>query len=307
MLLSRVYYWMVTDNSIRSERRSDRDEGFVAVDDTRLRYRTAGRNGQTALVFVHAGVADSRLWARQMETFADRYHVITYDLRGYGDSELPPQSYAHYRDLESLLDSLHVGPAHFVGASMGGAVVVDFALLHPDRVRSLTLLTPAVSGYEFTDEATLVGWQRAAEAVETSDFERAAAIESEMWLAGPTRTLDDIDPECRELVRAMLERSYEHATDEAAEEQLNPPAIGRLDDLRPPVLLVSGELDRPDMAAIAARLTDELTDVRYEMVDDTAHLPSLERPDEFDRLLTAFLSDVDGDASDGVDHGIEPV
>ncbi|EJN58796.1 alpha/beta fold hydrolase [Halogranum rubrum] len=286
---------MSLDGSPESKQYRTTETGYVVVDDTRLHYRTAGEG--EAVVFLHAGVADSRLWNRQLETFADQYRVVVYDLRGYGKSELPPQPYAHYRDLELLLDTLNVGTAHFVGASMGGSVVLDFALVNPDRVQSLTLVAPAVGGYEFTDEATLAGWEAAETAYEAGEFDRAADIESEMWLAGPTRTLDDVDSECRELVQTMLRQHYDLDTAEAAEEGLNPPAVGRLDELAVPVLVVSGTLDTPDMAAITARLERELADVRCETVDDAAHLPSLERPDEFDELLASFLDDVDESSS----------
>lgn len=281
---------MSLDESSGREQHRTGETGYVVVDDTRLHYRTAGEG--EAVVFLHAGIADSRLWDRQLATFADQYRVVVYDLRGYGKSELPPQPYAHHRDLELLLDTLNIGAAHFVGASMGGSVVLDFALVYPERVQSLTLVAPAVGGYEFSDEATLAGWEQVEAAYEAGEFDRAAEIESEMWLAGPTRTLDDVDSECRELVQTMLRQRYDLDTEEATEESLTPPAVEQLDELTVPVLVVSGALDRPDMTAIADLLERDISDVRCETIDDAAHLPSLECPDEFDELLASFLDDV---------------
>ena len=273
-----------------AENASALNDGFVQLTDTELYYQTAGEG--PPLVFVHAGIADSRLWRRQLDTFATRYRVIAYDLRGYGKSDLPPDSFAHYRDLSDLLTALNIDTANFVGASMGGATVINFALDQPHRVTSLTLVDPAVGGYEFTDEETIAGWKEATEAYEAGDLERAAAIESDMWLAGPHRSLDDIDSESRNLVRTMLLRSYELVNREATEAEQNPPAIERLRELTAPVLLVVGKLDTPDMKSIAERLEREIPTCRVESVADAAHLPSLERPEEFEKLLGSFLEEV---------------
>lgn len=271
-------------------KRSDFKEEFLQINDARLFYRSAGEG--PPLVFVHAGIADSRLWRRQLNAFADQYRVITYDLRGYGKSEHPSQPFAHYRDLADLLDALDIDSAHFVGASMGGATVLDFALEQPHRVTSLTLAAPAIGGYEFTDEETLAGWAEATEAFEAGDFERAATIESAMWLAGPDRSLDDVDSESRKLVRSMLLRSYELENEEATESELEPPAIDRLDELSVPMLLIIGELDTSDMTSIAELLEGEVPTCRLEVVNDAAHLPSLECPKEFEEIVGSFLEQI---------------
>ncbi|WP_336359937.1 alpha/beta fold hydrolase [Haladaptatus sp. ZSTT2] len=264
--------------------------GYVTVDGTRLFYRTAGSG--TPLVFVHAGVADSRLWNEQLDTFAADYRTIAYDLRGFGRSKLPPAPYAHYRDLAAVLDALDVESAHLVGASMGGAAALDFTLDQPHRVRSLTLVAPGLSGYEVHDPDLRARWDEVEAAFEAGDFERTATIESEMWLAGPSRSLDAVDEASRELVRKMLLQSYELATDDASESEGEPPAIGRLGDVSVPVLLISGALDAPVMADIASVLEAGLADVQVEVIEGTAHLPSLEKSGEFDAVLRSFLEQV---------------
>ncbi|MFC6733442.1 alpha/beta fold hydrolase [Haladaptatus sp. DYSN1] len=279
---------MPPEGSTAPKRSHDVETGFVEIEGTSLAYQTAGDG--TPLVFVHAGIADSRMWHPQFDAFADQYRVVAYDLRGFGDSKLPPEPYAHYRDLGQLLDALDIESAHLVGASMGGATALDFALEHPTRVEILTLVAPALSGYTFTDDATYDGWQTATAAFENGDAERAALVESELWVAGPTRTLDTIDPDVRALVHAMLLQSYEQDTDDATEEPLSPPAIERLSELQAPVLLVNGALDRPDMNLIADILEADVPAIRAATMADVAHLPSLERPDEFNELLRSFLA-----------------
>ena len=269
------------------------EHGVVPVAGTELRYSVAGSG--PPLAFVHAGITDSRLWNHQVAAFADGYRVITYDLRGYGRSALPPEPYAHHEDLLSLFDALEVDRAHVVGASMGAATAVDFALENPGRVRSLTLIGPAIGGYDYDDPDTMAGWSAATEAFDSGDWDGAATIEADMWLAGVGRDLEDIDPAVRDLVHEMLLRSYGLEDDRATERELDPPAVARLEELAVPVFLVHGEHERADIVDVAHLIENSLDDVTIEVLADTAHLPSLERPEAFTATLESFLTSVTGE------------
>ena len=78
--------------------------------------------------------------------------------------------------------------------------------------------------------------------------------------------------------------------DVANEHELEPPAFTRLEDVRCSTLVLVGELDVPDMRALAENIATRIPGARLELIADAAHLPSLERPDEFNRLLLAFLA-----------------
>src|SRR5256885_3985448 len=86
-----------------------------------------------AVVLVHAGIADRRMWRPLTDLLASRHRVVAYDLRGYGESTPPTPSLAHHDDLVGLLDALGIEHATLVGCSFGGAVAVDTALAYPDR------------------------------------------------------------------------------------------------------------------------------------------------------------------------------
>jgi 3-oxoadipate enol-lactonase len=265
------------------------ETGIVAVNGAQLFYRMAGEG--EPLVLLHAGVADSRMWDGQFETFTQHYRVIAYDLRGYGQSDMPDHSFAHHRDLTALLDHLNVESTHLLGASDGGAVALNFALEHPSRVRTISLADAAVEGYQFTDHRTQEGWEETDTALENGDFERAAEIEAEMWLAGPSRTLDQLDPELRTLLRDMLLQSYEVAPNgEGNEQELQPPAVSRLDEIEAPTLILVGDQDRPDILAIAEILAEQLSGAEKTVIPETAHLPNLERPDLFTEHVLDFVN-----------------
>src|SRR4051794_29903296 len=111
-------------------------QGFADVNETQLYYEVAGAGDP--LVFVHGHTLDTRMWDDQFALFAERYRVLRYDLRGYGRSASPPdRPYSHSDDLMALLTRFDMAPATLVGLSLGGLVVVDFAVTYPDAIRAL--------------------------------------------------------------------------------------------------------------------------------------------------------------------------
>ena len=110
----------------------------MRINGARVHYEREGAG--PPVVFLHAGVADSRMWDPQVAEFAKHFDVIRPDQRGFGESDLPPVPWSPVADLVSLIDQLELEPAHVVGCSMGGALAIDFALNHPERILSLVLV-----------------------------------------------------------------------------------------------------------------------------------------------------------------------
>src|SRR3954471_6999040 len=120
---------------------------YADVNSTRLWYEERGSGD--AVVFLHAGLLDSRQWDRQLETFAPHYRAVAYDVRGYGRSPAPEVAYRLHEDLLRLLDALGIERAAFVGNSMGGKTAIDAALAQPERVSALVAVGAAMSGFSF--------------------------------------------------------------------------------------------------------------------------------------------------------------
>ncbi len=94
--------------------------GYAPSNAAKLYFETRGEG--PALVFIHAGVSDHRMWDPQVEVFASRFKVIRYDLRGFGKSTMPEESFALRDDLFAVLRHLGIGKAALIGCSMGGAI-----------------------------------------------------------------------------------------------------------------------------------------------------------------------------------------
>jgi 3-oxoadipate enol-lactonase len=108
------------------------ETGFVEVAGAPLVYEVAGAG--PALVLLHGGLADSRMFDDQVAALARRYRVVRYELHGFGRSGMPQQPYTHHEALLGLLRHLGIDRTALLGMSLGGSIAVDFALTYPETV-----------------------------------------------------------------------------------------------------------------------------------------------------------------------------
>jgi pimeloyl-ACP methyl ester carboxylesterase len=244
------------------------------------------------VVLLHEGIGDSRMWEPQWAAYAGRFRVVRFDMRGFGQSPPAVGTFSLTGDLVELLDGLELGPAALIGMSLGGSVAMEATIARPDLVSRLVLVGPGLRGFEMTDE-TKAGWAEEEAALERGDDEEAVEINMRMWVDGPSRSPDQVDPELRRKVGEMQRRAIDIWRDAGEEEGEHKPLVedwgDRLAEISVPTLILVGELDRPEMHEIADRLEAEIPNTRRETIVGTAHVPNMERPDEFDRLVLEFL------------------
>jgi 3-oxoadipate enol-lactonase len=242
------------------------------------------------VVFVHAGICDSRMWDPQWAPFTAAYQAVRLDLRGFGRSPLPPEPYSHGRDLVTVLERLGTGPVALVAASYGGGVALEVAVARPDLVAALVLADAALPGHAWSEEVR-ASWVEEEAALERGDLDAAVEVNLRMWVDG-RRLPGAVDPTVRQRVGEMQRRAFELQVpvgDQADEEALVPDVAVRLGEIRAPTLVVVGEEDVTDFHDIAERLAREIPDGRHVSIAAAAHLPSLERPDVFNELALGFL------------------
>ena len=246
-------------------------------------HETAG-DGPPVLL-LHAGVCDGRMWDPQWATWADSHRLVRCDLRGFGRTPLPAEPFAHAADVAELLGALDLGPVAVVGASFGGLVALDLALAHPELVSRLVLIGAPLPGYDWSQEFREFAAAEDA-ALAAGRIDDAVEVNLRMWVGGA-------DPEVRRRVGEMQGRAFElqlAAGDEAEDELLIPDLPERLGDVGVPALIVAGEHDVADMQAIADRLAAVIPGAERATIPGAGHLPSLERPAEFDRLALPFIA-----------------
>jgi len=234
------------------------------------------------VLLLHAGIGDRRMWGSQVDALrAAGHRPVAPDLPGFGDTPLDPGTVDYVGFAAEQLG----GPGAVVGCSFGGRVALELAVARPELVDRLVLIASAIGSWEWSESAQ-AGFAEEEEAIERGDLAAAAEQQARMWLA------PDASPDVRELTTSMTMRSYEQQLpmeDQVRTVWPQPSADERLAEVAAPTLVVVGTADLEDMQAVAEKLAREIPGARLETIEGTGHLPSLERPDELNRLLVDFL------------------
>ncbi len=268
--------------------------GTLQTEGGPLYYEVAGEGHP--LVFLHAGVADHTMWDEQWDVFAQRYRVIRYDSRGFGKSPVEKDHpFSNRQDLYELLKHLDVEKAYLVGLSRSGQIALDFTIEHPELVDALVWVAGGVGGYEGgkpseTEMATF----NALEAIwEKKDWETLAEMESRVWVDGPGQPLNRADPALRERVRRMILNNYTLHPEEGKPITMDPPAVGRLGEVKAPTLVMIGTLDTSGTQASAEYLAATVKGAQKVVFEGVAHMVNMEQPERFNRVVMEFLAGVD--------------
>ena len=263
---------------------------FASINGANLYYEDIGTG--TPLVFVHAGIADSRMWDTQVAEFRNQYRVIRMDLRGYGQSAPTNALYSHREDVLALMDALSIDQAVLVGCSMSGKMAIDLTLDQPQRVRVLVVVAARPNG--FNPDVPPSPYANEIDAAEEAhDLERLNVLELLHWVAGQGRTRADVDPYVWALASDMNRIALDNEERNGEEKPpLDPPAAGRLHELDLPVLVMCGDCDVPAIIMAADMMAQRIPGARKATLHNAGHLPNMERPDEFNRALKDFLDEV---------------
>lgn len=236
-----------------------------------------------AIILLHAGVADRRMWAEHLEPLAAAGHrAVAVDLPEFGESE--SSELVPWDAVLATLDALEIETAVLVGNSFGGGVALRAAAVAPHRVSALVL----VSARPFDAEpspALAAAWTAEEAALERGDVEAATRAVVDAW------TLPDAPAALRERVAAMQRRAYELQL-EVPEPELDDPLGGpaALATLDIPALILTGEHDMPDFHDAAAGLEQTLPRAQRATIPAAGHLAPLETPEAFRELVLAFVA-----------------
>jgi len=265
--------------------------GFIESGKAKLYYEEAGEG--TPFVMIHAAVADHRQWNNEFATFAQQYHVIRYDMRGFGKSEPAEGEYSALGDLTALLDGLGIRqPAILMGCSMGGGTALDLTLEAPKRVKALIMVDSGPGGLEL-DAGEPESLAEAEKAYKAGEYERVVEFDAQGWFDGKRRT-DQVSPEMRKLFCEMDRLALSHEVKGLGKRlpNLPTPAYKRLAEVSAPVLVIVGAQDTDYQLAAADYLMEHVEGAQKIVIDDAAHLPNMDHPEEFAKVVSTFLAKV---------------
>lgn len=255
----------------------------VAVDGAVLSGEIAGVG--SPLVLVHGMAGDRSEWDGLLRALPADLATLRYDLRGFGRSEAQGGiAFSHADDLLTVFDVQGIGRTPVLGLSMGGGIALNFALNHPERVSHLILISPAMVGWEWSDEWKAL-WCRITDPARAGELDLAR----QAWFGHPMFAALRRDPAAGERLRRSI-GTY-HGRQWIKDWQRDElPDIDRLNALAMPCLLLSGELDLSDIRLITEVIAAAAPQVLRIDYSDTGHMLHLERTDEVARAVAEFLN-----------------
>lgn len=237
-------------------------------------------------MLLHAGIADRTMWSEYLGPLAEAGHrAVAVDLSGFGEAAVAAGEQAPWMDVLATMDALELHDAILVGNSFGGAVALRAAVVAPERIAALVLISAPGPGIEPTPELE-AAWAMEEGALERGDLDAAVAAVVETW------TQPDAPAELRDRVATMQRRAYEQQADAGPASEApdpveeDPKSITRL---VMPALVVVGDRDKPEFQQGAGLLAERLPNARLEIIEGAGHLAPLETPDVFRQLLLQFL------------------
>jgi pimeloyl-ACP methyl ester carboxylesterase len=261
---------------------------FTDINGVRMHYDVQG-NG-FPLVLIHAAIANLDMWDAQMPAFSKKFRVIRYDVRGFGETPDPAGKYTDYDDLKTLLDHLGVKRAHVVGVSNGGRIALEFALEFPDKIEKLVMVAPGLPGYrppqDKFDEDMSAKYE---EAIKVGDHALASEINTQAWVDGPGRKPEQVEAEFRNRARKLICHTIDLGIGEGEGAYAKPLAAERLSNIKAPTSLIIGKEDMQSIQDIANKLEAGIPGLQRIDISGTAHLPPMEKPEEFNRIVLDFL------------------
>ena len=265
---------------------------FLHLPGASLYYEAHGSIASPALLLIHAGVATLRMWDPQLEALAKQHYVVRFDTRGYGKTETDDVQFSDRDDALALLDHLGVARATVIGCSRGGAIALDLAVEHPERVSGLVTVGSGPSGFpevELTEREDAL-FDELDALLAAGRWEKINRRETELWTFGPERSADELDP-------AFVAKAYElsapnirHHADALSPTPLDNPAYYRVADIEVPTLVMVGDHDLSEALAQYEYLAATIPQADACRFRDCAHLPSVERPEEFTTVLLEWLT-----------------
>jgi 3-oxoadipate enol-lactonase len=257
-------------------------DGYLDYEGGRVWYQEAGQG--PAVLLLHAGGADSRMWDRHLERFARAYRTVRIDLPGAGASPFPDQPYVPNDLLARLLDALEIDRVALVGVSAGGGLAIDFAIEWPQRTWALVVVASGPRGID--DLPPDPGLQAFSQAIAAGERDRAAELFIEMW--APLRTSPELDGRIRRMVHdsiGMLEVRPRGLLRMPAWS-----AAERLGEIGVPTLALWGDRDLPQVGLVGERLVAGVPGARRVVLQGVDHFVPMRAPEPFAREVLAFLN-----------------
>ena len=257
-----------------------------------INYESTGSG--KCLVLIHGFSDNLTMWPEQVRELSKNYRILTYDVRGHGETETPEGDFSmelFADDLEALLRTLDIDQACVLGYSMGGRIALTLALKYPEKVNGLVMansgiMDPNVQPSEEEMAEMTQRREQMAKMFESGDINLIAEAMAENSLSPG---LKEKDPALFEKYKAVKLRNnlqyYQAIMQGMMTAMSDPPDLGQV---KCPVLIIAGEHDA-FMALDAVKSMEERFKDSTSVIFPTGHASAIEVPDQFNKAVSEFM------------------
>ncbi len=237
------------------------------------------------------------MWDEQFSVFAKKYHVIRYDLRGYGISSSQTEDYQfmHVEDLVTLMDSLHIKKAHIVGLSLGGFITADMLAYFPDRMLSAFLASGNIRKSKGPSEPMTKEEAKVRDEEIAALKKKGVEVMKKEWFEGLMKS----GGSQRERMRVPLWQMIDEwdAWQPLHKEVRVVAGLDAIEELKKshpavPALIVEGH-SSDNKFSKNPPILEYLPNGKLKIIEDCGHMMNMERPEEFNAALEEFLINIE--------------
>jgi 3-oxoadipate enol-lactonase len=245
------------------------------------------------LTLIHGAGDNLNAWFNQVPAFSQRYRVLTYDVRGHGQTEMTEEELTTelwVDDLYALLKGLNISETFLLGHSMGGAIALQFAVTHPEMIKALILSNSAMATRRSEEEMREMQAHRQAqiEAIKKEGMEAEYRDRlTRMFSPGFVKK----NPEAVEQYRLILLQNKPEGYLRVMQRMGRPGTSPDLSKISCPTLIITGEHD-PFSGPAAAKATQQTIRGSQVKVFPAGHAPALEMPQDYNETILTFLAGV---------------
>jgi 3-oxoadipate enol-lactonase len=253
-----------------------------------IAYDDIGAADAPAVVFIHGFPLNRHVWQSQVDALKTHCRVISYDLRGFGDSgtgEGPFSMTLFVEDLIGLMDALRIRQATLCGLSMGGYIALHAVESHPERFNALVL-----SDTQCTADTNQGQAKRLAAIKSIKDEGVACFADAQIEHLFSTVSMDrhpDTVKAVQQIITATDPSSLERALEAMRGRQ---ESCSKLPNIKVPTLILVGEADRITPVDTAVYLHENIEHSHLTIIEQAGHLSNLENPEQFNAALKKFLT-----------------
>lgn len=259
----------------------------IKTGDIEINYQDQGEG--TPLILIHGLNGDLTGWVFVMPEFAKFYRTLAFDVRGHGESSKPDIPYSikmFSDDLYNFCQKLKFSKAHILGLSMGGAIAQQFALLHPEIIRSLIL----VSTFSYVDEHLKKAFATLRQTLDIGGY--PAFFDEVVKLAFTPRYIQENPESIASLKEKRIKINSPIAIARATEACLAFNLKEDISRINLPTLILSGREDIFTPLHLAEQIHQSIKGSEWKILDEVGHNIYIEKPAEMVRAVLEFLKKI---------------